>query len=247
MITPYYSDDRCTIYHGDCRELLPEIGNVDLVLTDPPYGITSLEWDRVVSGWTSYLKLNTGGSVWVFGSLKYLVKVDQEMTGWTMAQDIIWEKHNGSGLHADRFKRVHEIAVQYYRGKWADVYKKPVFTNDAQKKSVRRKQNPQHFGDVGESTYVSRDGGPRLQRSVIPVRSCHGHAQHPTQKPLGILTPLIEYSCPAGGLVLDPFMGSGSTLRAAKDAGRRAIGIEREEKYCEIAVQRLAQECLALD
>jgi site-specific DNA-methyltransferase (adenine-specific) len=78
-------------------------------------------------------------------------------------------------------------------------------------------------------------------RSVLQVRSEHGRAVHPTQKPLGILSPLISYSVPPGGLVLDPFMGSGSTLLAARQLGRRAIGIEADEAYCKAAVQRLGQ------
>jgi len=82
------------------------------------------------------------------------------------------------------------------------------------------------------------DGGPRLMRSVIQVRSSHGYAENETQKPVGILTPLIEYGCPPGGLVLDPFMGSGSTLIAARDSGRRAIGIDIREDQCEIAARR---------
>jgi len=83
-------------------------------------------------------------------------------------------------------------------------------------------------------------------RSVIAVRSCHGYAVHPTQKPVGIVDPLIRFSCPPGGLVVDPFMGSGTTMRAAKDAGRPGIGIEIEERYCEIAARRMEQEVLPL-
>ncbi|WP_119731794.1 site-specific DNA-methyltransferase [Thermomonospora amylolytica] len=71
-------------------------------------------------------------------------------------------------------------------------------------------------------------------------------AIHPTQKPLGILTPLIEYACPPGGTVLDPFVGSGSTLEAARLTGRRAIGIELHEPYAEAAARRLAQAPLEL-
>ena len=81
--------------------------------------------------------------------------------------------------------------------------------------------------------------------SVLYERSCHGYAEHPTQKPLGILRTLIEYSCPPSGVVLDLFAGSGSTLVAAAENGCRAIGIEIEEKYCEIAAKRLSQEVLA--
>jgi DNA modification methylase len=68
----------------------------------------------------------------------------------------------------------------------------------------------------------------------------HGRALHPTEKPLGILSPLIAYSCPPGGTVLDLFAGSGSTLEAARCAGRRAIGFEVNEQYCDVIARRLA-------
>jgi site-specific DNA-methyltransferase (adenine-specific) len=84
-------------------------------------------------------------------------------------------------------------------------------------------------------------------RSVLRVRSTHGYAEHPTQKPIGILEPLIAYSCPPGGLVLDPFAGVGSTLVAAKNLGRSAIGIEIQGKYVAAAERRLAQEIMPLE
>lgn len=82
-------------------------------------------------------------------------------------------------------------------------------------------------------------------RSVQYVRSEHGRAVHPTQKPLGILRPLIEYSCPRDGILLDPFAGADSSLLAARDLGRRAVGIEISEEYCEATIARLAQGVLA--
>jgi site-specific DNA-methyltransferase (adenine-specific) len=172
-----------------------------------------------------------------------LAAADQ-LAGWTIGQDLVWEKHNGSSLHADRFRRVHEQIVQLYCRPWAEVYHQPVHTHDATARAVRRKRRPEHWGRIDKGTYVSVDGGPRLQRSVLQVRSEHGHALHPTQKPLGVLIPLVQYSSPPGGLVLDPFAGSGSTLVAARLEGRRAIGIEIEERYCEAAVSRLAQGVL---
>lgn len=71
-----------------------------------------------------------------------------------------------------------------------------------------------------------------------------GKVDHPTQKPLALLSRIVRSMVPVDGSVLDPFMGSGTTLRAAKDLGRRAIGIEIEERYCEIAANRLAQGVL---
>lgn len=83
-------------------------------------------------------------------------------------------------------------------------------------------------------------------RSVIKIRSEHRRGGHPTQKPIGILTPLIEYSTPPGGLILDPSAGAGSVLRAAKNLDRRAIGIEIDERYCEVAAERMGQLVMSL-
>lgn len=247
---PYYEHEGITIYLGDCREVFPLLpaSEVDEIIADPNYGETSLEWDRWVDGWPNLLLplLAPHGSMWCFGSMRMFLTHPGEFDGWQFAQDLIWEKHNGSNFHADRFRRVHEHALQFYPvgRKWSDVYKAPLFTMDATKRTVRRKHRPAHTGDIGATAYKSEDGGPRLMPSVIYARSCHGYAVHPTQKPLDIVRPLIRYSCPENGLVLDPFMGSGTTLIAAKELGRRAIGIEQQERYCEAAAKRLAQGTL---
>lgn len=184
--------------------------------------------------------------VWCFGSLRFWLEHggDFGTEGWKYGQEIVWEKHNGSGFHADRFKRVHELALHWYRGPWETLYLDPPTTNDATKRTVRRKRRPRHTGHIEKSAYASEDGGPKLMRSVIYARSEHGRAINPTQKPEKVVLPLVTYSVPPGGLVLDPFMGSGTTLRVAKDTGRRAIGIEIREDECEAAAERLAQEVL---
>ncbi len=240
---PYHEEPGITIYHGDCREILPGLSHVDAVVTDPPYGDTSLQWDSVDHAWAALIQ---APQAWCFGSFRYWLGAARHFQsfGWLLAQEIVWEKHNGSSFHADRFKRVHELAVHWYRGAWGELYKEVPRTLDATQRTVRRKERPPHTGEIEGSTYTSIDGGPRLMRSVIRVRSCHGIAEHPTQKPEGIIEPLIRFSCPAAGIVLDPFMGSGTTLVTAKRLGRKAIGIEIEEKYCEIAAKRLAQETL---
>lgn len=249
-MTPYYQHTEITIYNCHWMEAIADVPLVDCVITDPPYGETSLDWDTAEIAWLSAMDrvVSQSGSVWSFGSLKYLVWLlhSKGMTAFRHAQEIVWEKHNSSNFHADRFKRVHELVVQLYRQNtpWEEIYKRPVHTHDATARAVRRKRRPTHTGHIEESAYRSEDGGPRLMTSVIYERSCHGYAQHPTQKPLGILRMLMEYSCPPQGTVLDLFCGSGSTLVAAKDTGRKAIGIEIDEKFCEIAAGRLSQSVM---
>jgi len=246
-VKPYWANEEhgLRIYCGDCLEVLPELEaageRFDLCLTDPPYGETSLSWDEAVAGWPALI---TADSLWCCGSMRLFLNTIEQFGGWQYAQEIVWEKHNGSIFHADRFRRVHEFVLHFYRASlsWADVYHEPVFTMDATKRTINRKQKPRHTADVGVSTYAVEDGGPRLMRSVLQVRSCHGHALHPTQKPLALIEPLIAYSCPPGGAVLDPFLGSGTTLVAAYRLGRHATGIEISEEYCELAARRLEQE-----
>jgi site-specific DNA-methyltransferase (adenine-specific) len=237
-----------SILVGDCRDVLaamPE-ASVDAVVTDPPYNQTSLAWDRWPHGWPAAARrvLKRTGSMWVFGSLRMFMDRCDEFTGWRMAQDIVWEKHNGSSFHADRFRRVHEQAVQFYRddAPWAEVYKGKVTTPDATKKTARRKTRPTHMGNIEAGAYSSEDGGPRIMRSVIFVRSEHGRAVHPTQKPLGIIRPLIENACPPGGVVLDPFLGSGTTAIAAHEMGRSCIGIDLREECVAVARRRINGE-----
>jgi site-specific DNA-methyltransferase (adenine-specific) len=237
--------DQC--HFGDCRELMKQMpdGVADACITDPPYGDTSLIWDRRCAGWIGHVSrvLKPAASIWVFGSMRFIADLFEEMrtNGFVYAQDIVWEKQNGSGFHADRFRRVHEHAIQFYRGAWADVFKEPQYTNDARAKVVRRKTRPTHTGHIDAGHYVSEDGGPRLVRSVIDVANEHGKAVHPTQKPLGIIAPLIAYSVPHGGVVIDPFMGSGSTGIAAHQLGRHFIGCEDDPQSMASQVERRRQ------
>lgn len=233
-----------TLYLGDCLEILPTLDQVDVVVTDPPYGTTSLAWDTKVDGWLDLLKSNC---LWCCGSMQFFMNHDFQ--GWRHAQEIVWEKHNGSNFHADRFRRVHELILQFYKGDWNSIYKSPVVTQDATARTVRRKHKPAHTRQIHNSSYTSADGGPRLMRSVMHVRSCHGSAVHPTQKPTELIMPLVEYSCPGDGIVLDPFMGSGTTGVACMNLDRKFIGIEIEPKYFDIACERIemAQKQTRLD
>lgn len=242
---PYYDEGGITIYHGDCREV--DLPRVDAVITDPPYGDTSLDWDTQVKGWMD-VALGCTSNLWCFGSFRMFIELSrlEEFSQWKIAQEIVWEKHNGSSFHADRFKRVHELAVQLYVGKWGLIYKCPVKERAIEAKRVIRAKRPTHTGHIGKSAYSRERGGEVFMRSVIYARSCHGAAQHPTQKPIEIIDPLLRYSVPDKGSVADLFVGSGSTLVAAKALGLCAIGVEIEERYCEIAAKRLSQDVLDL-
>lgn len=243
MSAPYYEDDLVTLYHGDCREVLPALGTFDAAIVDPPYGETSLKWDRWIPELPGLLANHTS-SMWCFGSMRMFLDHVADFSSWRMSQDVVWEKHNGSGFAADRFKRVHENAVHWYRGPWSGVHHETPKTMDATARTVRRKARPAHTGGIGDSTYVSEDGGPRLTRSVIFARSMNGRALHPTEKPAAILRPLLEYAIPPGGTLVDPTAGSSASLVVAKAMGLRAVGIEGDERYCEISAERLSQDTL---
>jgi site-specific DNA-methyltransferase (adenine-specific) len=244
---PYYSDDRCELHLGDMREVLPALDvTADAIVTDCPYGETSLKWDRWVDGWPT-LAAAAASSMWCFGSMRMFGEHWGEFTaaGWKFSQDIVWEKNAGTGLANDRFKRIHEFAAHWYRDAWsATRHETPrVEHTGPDKGRVRGGSNRiPHYG--GFRTNVWSDDGTRLMTSVLRVKNLRTRALHPTEKPSGILQPLIEYTTAPGDLVLDPFAGSGSTLAVAKSLGRRAIGIEGDEKYAEIAAKRLCQDAL---
>jgi site-specific DNA-methyltransferase (adenine-specific) len=235
------------VLQGDCRVVMLDQGPFDCIIADPPYGDTSLAWDKMVRGWERVARdrLKRTGSMWVFGSLRFFMLAHRPMrrAGLRVAQEIVWEKHNGSGFHADRFKRVHELAVQVIRddANWGEVYNEVQTTPDAVARSVKRKKGrPAHMGSIDAAPYASEDGGPRIMRSVIYARSCHGRAIHPTQKPVDLLEVLVRTSCPPGGLVGDFFAGSGAAGDAAQMLGRRYVGCELDADYAAAAQARLS-------
>lgn len=233
------------ILTGDCRGLLRGHGPFDLILSDPHHGDTSLAWDQRVEGWVGLARaaLKPARSMWVFGSLRSFMAAADRFAdaGLRLAQEIVWEKQNGTGFHADRFKRVHELAVQFYPAEtpWRDIYNDVQTTPDATARTVRRKQRPPHTGQIDAGHYVSHDGGPRLMRPVIYVRDCHGRAIHPTEKPSALLEILIRTSCPEGGFVGDWFTGSGSAGGACRLSAWRYIGCEIDSDMAEQARARM--------
>jgi site-specific DNA-methyltransferase (adenine-specific) len=245
MSAPYYQDDAVTLYLGDYRDHMDVIiaAHADAIVTDPPYGETSLDWDVWVDEWLMDAAL-ASSHLWCFGSFRMFMEHIGEYrdAGWKFAQDTVWEKHNGSGFHRDRFRRVHEFAVQWYRGEWAALHNEPPTTPDAVRKTIRRKERPTHMGEIENSTYTSEDGGDRLMRSVIRLRSMHGKAINETEKPVKLTSLYVASAVPIGGTVVDLFAGSCSTGVAARQLDRKAILFEKRESQCEAAALRLESE-----
>lgn len=206
---PYFEEDGCTIWHGDCREILPHLEPVDLVLTDPPYGI---DFD------TDYRRFTTGFNV---------------------------ERKAHAPVHGDSAPFDPRLLLQY--GKKQVIWGANCFSDKLPRGSWlvwdKRFSNGTAFLADAEAAWLSTGHGIYLHS--VTQQGCirPEPIDHPTQKPESVMRWCIGRAN-QDGLILDPFMGSGTTLRAAKDLGRRAIGIEIEEKYCEIAAKRLSQKVL---
>lgn len=223
---PYYEHSGITIYHGDCRALLPTLGSVDLVCTDPPYGIgEARSKNRSRGGRTGFdgkrrtqiIPARDYGdaawddktpSSWIFDLMREISRHQIIFGGnyfplppskcW-----LVWDKENGTTCFADC-----ELA-------WTNF-----------DKAVRRLKW-RWSGLLQEN----------MDNKEVRV--------HPTQKPVSVMMWAIKHAPDDCAVILDPFMGSGTTLVAAKRLGRTTIGIEREERYCEAAATRLSQEMLS--
>jgi DNA modification methylase len=208
---PYYDCDGITIYHGDCREILSHLPTVDLVLTDPPYGIN---WN------TDYTRFSGERGV----NQKYpAVHGDKEefdpspFMGFPKV--ILW----GGQCYSNRLPL----------GTWL-IWDK-------------RFKNGEAFLADAEVAWMKGGYGVYIYSQTWQGSNKMGETErfHPTQKPAGLMRWCIEKVGKAQ-TILDPFMGSGTTLVAAKQLHRKAIGIEIEEKYCEVAAKRLGQGVLPI-
>lgn len=214
-MTPYYQDDAVKIFLGDCREILPQLEPVDLVLTDPPYGIgypypsyeDTVENLRTIVVPTISDLRRSSRAVVSFTGITNLNEYPKPT--WLIAW--IW---NGTAMHG-------------YCG-W-------------------NQWQPLIFYGTDLPGFASRNGS--LKSDVICWDGGNVEVKdfrHGCPKNIGIMTRLVNRFSDMQGMILDPFLGSGTTLRAAKDLGRKAIGIEIEERYCEIAARRMSQEVLPL-
>lgn len=242
----YYQDDTTTLIHGRMQDVCPAMLSVDAVITDPPYGSTNYEWDQWPNGWPGIVQ-RLARTLWCFGTMRMFLerKGDFTIPGWAFSDDLIWRKPRVSSMRNDRFGRVHETITMWYQGPWDTLYKDP------QREPAHGRHRPTRGVQGGAVPQWGRrvttewhDDGTRLQRSVIDAPNMRGMGRNATEKPLAILEPLIQYSCPPGGTILDPFAGSGSTAEAARMLGRKTILIETREQQCENIAQRLNQQVL---
>ena len=217
MPTPYFQNDLVTLYHGDCLEITDWL-EADVLVTDPPYGIQHRQ---------------RHGGYW--GDASY--------------------KETRGAIANDATVGVRDDALALWGGKPGFVFgswkaERPANTNFRliwHKKGQAPGPSNQAFITQDEEIYALGKG---FRKSSPPMRSVIATSEarhievskigHPTPKPIGLMETLID-RCPEG-VIADPFSGSGATLMAARNLGRKSIGVEMEEKYCELIANRLSQE-----
>ena len=218
--TPYYSDDAVTIYHGDCLDII-DVLEFDVVVTDPPYGIS------YKSGWSGdNVRSDTADRA-------VSIEGDED----TRLRDTVLEiTDTKPALVFGSWKRrppAGTVALlTWCKGMHSGMGNL----------AIPWKPNTEEVYVIGVG--FSGHRGSSVLNYDAPVTWASRGRCHPHEKPVSLLIDLVA-KCPPG-VVLDPFMGSGTTLRAAKDLGRKAIGIEIDKRYCEIAARRMGQEVLDL-
>jgi site-specific DNA-methyltransferase (adenine-specific) len=240
MTSPYYDDGTVTIWHGDALDLLGQQSSIDAVIADPPYASGArTEAAKSSSGammrglrWNAKPidldQMTTTGFVWL---LRHVALATYPLLpdGGSFVSFIDWRQWpNLVGALETANLRVQAMVV------W-----------DKGSMGLGNGFRVQH-----ELICHTAKGVPQVYDRGCPnvLRFARVDSDlHPSPKPVGLMGKLIEVVTPSGGTVLDPFMGSGSTLVAARSIGRRAVGYERDERYCEIAAKRLAQGDLFSD
>ena len=230
-MTPYYQDGAVTIYHGDCREIVPTLGRFACVITDPPFS------DSTHSNAKSNRGKGHGNVAIDFPAIDFpaidatLAMLADHCERWLISS-MDWR-------HIAAVSQEPPVGWEFVRfGVWVKTNPMPQISAD---------RPAQGWEGIA---YMHRAG----VRKVWSGGGCHGNwigalvtnGDHPTGKPLAMIQQWVERFTEPGDAILDPFAGSGTTGRAAKDLGRKAVLIEREERYCEIAARRMSQEVLAL-
>lgn len=242
---PYYQDENVTLFHGDCREVLPSVasGSIHAVITDPPYGVDGA---GMMLGQISanYHEKGTHSRGYA----------DHDPAQFTrlltpFAAEAVRVTRPGRNVAVFGATRtIHEIG-QHLTTAGLTVMDMVAFVGGG-----TFAKSPSTLVPAFEPMLLARTPGPpyhlnaaRNAQNVVVSRKSAQESAHPTTKPYAWMTWLVDRLTAAGEMVLGPFAGSGSTLVAARDLGRRAIGVELEERYCEIIANRLAQGALDLN
>lgn len=249
---PYYQDAAVTLYHGDCRAILPQIETVDHVITDPPYARDvyvrmSQPKTKAGSGTPARVGVAVKGENWSTRQGSALQKL--------AAGDIghIDEMLDDLAAHIARLTRRWAVVFSDVEtcARWRAALESSGLRYVRTGAWVKPDAMPQMSGDrpaVGfEPATICHANGPMRwngggKQAVWTYNTAKGDERpdHPCPKPLGLMTDLVQQFTDPGDLILDPFGGSGTTAVAAKAVGRRCILIEREERYAEVAASRLS-------
>ena len=244
---PYYETPLGKLYHGDCLEIMPQLEPVDLVLTDPPYGTTACKWDLIVPIDLMWAQLKTiikkNGVIAImamqpFESVLISSKIKMFKYCW------VWVKTQAVGhLNAYKMpmKRTEDICIFYN--------KPPTYNPLIEDKPIANIRPPSQSDLTDSYGKYNQDQSKNRKiplNKTLPTNALFfSNAQktvHPTQKPVALMEYLIKTYTNEGETVLDFCIGSGTTSVACERLKRRWIGIEIEEKYCEIAAKRIEQE-----
>lgn len=227
----YYQDDFVTLYHGDCREVLASMADesVAAVLTDPPYTERTHGNAKTNKGKGHGVKALTFDAITDGDLSGVLAECGRVSRGWVVAT-LAYQ-------HAFAYDEAPPDGLRCLRlGVWVKTNPMPQISAD------RPGQGWESIAYMHRAdAKPSWNGGGRAGNYVLPVQQGEGH---PTVKPLAMVSDWVRLFTNPGDVVLDPFAGSGTTLRAAVDEGRRAIGVEIDERYCELIAKRLAQGAL---
>jgi site-specific DNA-methyltransferase (adenine-specific) len=219
MSAPYYEDEWVTLYHGDCREVLPELETVDLILTDPPYGVTYVSNSAAGKGTRPITNDGTRLSLALYRSVFPLLK----------AQHVLW---------FTRWDAWPDVWAEM--GQWFPLRGMLVWDKGSPGMGDLAHWGPSYelIASAGMGKISGSRDGSILRYTGVSSRN----RLHPTEKPPALLAYLIAKL--SAQTILDPFAGSGATLVAAKGLGRKAIGVEFDERYCEVIAKRLDQDTL---
>jgi len=254
-MVPYYDHAGITIYHGDCREVLPELTGVSLTFTSPPYNTLGSRIPKNPSGMWS----RRGGALGFVNAVNCdgypddKIEADYQAEQIAIVEMIATATLPGGSLfynHKCRWRDgVLLHPVLWMRPPSWNLREELIWSRNGSMTMNARMFAPSEervlwFDKPGAAHTWNQPSGSALL-SVWNIDFESGDKKpHPVSFPLAFPARAIAATSDAGATILDPFMGSGTTLRAAKDLGRRAIGIEIEERYCEIAAKRMGQETL---